>query len=258
MSRSPAWGRLVPVCLAVLVLAWAASVRAQGPGAERLEFALRMFGVGVGRASLTTEPLAGGAAVRFVLEARSNAVVDMVFPVRDRIVSLARTDLSGALRYNKDISEGSANRTYDLLFSPGRVERFGPNGRGGLAVPLACHDPLSVFFVLRAMDAVSAVSADMPVTDGLGWRAVGVEIEGREVVSVPAGRYHTMHVALDLPGIDGVFRLAEGERYHVWVTDDAERVPVRLAARVRVGPFKGWLRVDLAAREVAAARLAGP
>ncbi len=243
---------VLAICLLACLSAVPLRAGAAGPVAERLDFSLRMFGVTVGRAELTTAPMDSGAAVRHLLQVRSNTLVDLFFPVHDRVTSLARADGSGSMRFSKDIREGGADQVYDLLFGHQRVQRFDSRGHTDILLPPNCQDPLSLYFALRAVGPGAGPGARRPVSDGRAVSHSKVRVRGVDEIVVPAGRFKAVHVVLEAPGVDGVFRLAEGEAVHLWITGDENLVPLRLAARVLVGPFTGNLRVDLVRREAGA------
>lgn len=256
MTHAPRLRALPLVLLLVLLFqAIPAPARAGESLAERLHFDLHMFGIPVGRATLSTGPLGHGAA-RHELLVRSNAMVDLLFPVRDRVTSLARTDATGSIRYSKDINEGNWTLAYDLLFGGQRVQRFGPAGRTVILAPPECQDPLSLFFALRVVGPRAGPAARRPVSDGNVVGHSRVRVLGFEDVEVPAGRFRALHVSLETPGVDGIFRLASDEAVHIWVHADESLAPLRLAARVLVGPFAGNLRVDLRQRDTGPEALA--
>jgi len=68
------------------------------------------------------------------------------------------------------------------------------------------------------------------------WRVEG-KVEAREHVSVPAGEFEAFHLA-------GVARSYTGNlkrEIHVWISDDAQRLPLAAVGVVELGPVRAML-----------------
>ncbi|OPZ26774.1 MAG: hypothetical protein BWZ02_01890 [Lentisphaerae bacterium ADurb.BinA184] len=81
----------------------------------------------------------------------------------------------------------------------------------------------------------------LPVTDGKRCALARARVLRRETVCTPAGEFDTLVVEPDLREVKGVFEKSPGARLHVWVTNDARHLPVKLASKVMIGHFTAEL-----------------
>lgn len=237
---------LLALCRAAPVNADNAAIQPFRPG-ERLVYQLRWTIIPAGEAVLEVGPFAsidGIAAYRFTLTARSNAVVDVFYKVRDRIDAWIDTGMHQTLRYRKRQREGSHRRNVRLRFDPERQQvqyvNFG-RARAPLAIPDGTLDPLSALYFVRTLPLRPGQVVRRPITDGKKWVTGVLHVVRRETVTVGERRYDTLLLEPELRHVGGVFEKSPGARIRVWVTADHRRIPVKVASRVVVGSFVGEL-----------------
>jgi hypothetical protein len=98
----------------------------------------------------------------------------------------------------------------------------------GTDIPNCVADVLGAFTKIRAMNVGVGQSAQVPVSDGK--KAAQVKVTGmeHEIVKTPAGTFQTIRYSADL--MNGVVYPRKGEVF-VWLSDDAERLPVQIRIR---------------------------
>lgn len=217
---------------------------------EVLQYDVDVVGVRAGRMSFEVLPGAGkGQDLSVRVRAESNTFFDKVRKVKAEIVSHLRSKDLRPSTFREDLTEGGINRIAKVTFPAGpakgaryvdlevrtstgvRVSRHGVAGDavdyvGGMylfrALPLKVGE--SFCFETYALKRI--------------WRVVG-RVEGREQVSTPAGEFSTFHLkgVASRPG-PGPLNTRE---VHVWITDDARRIPVAAVGVIDLGAVRATL-----------------
>jgi uncharacterized protein DUF3108 len=203
---------------------------------ETLRFAMSILGVAGGEMILTAAPaeLAGRSTWRFEMSVLSNDFLSKFFLVRDTIVSWIDPKSFRSLRYEKHSVEGK--RVRDEL-----TEFDYENGTAltdGKLVPLeeATLDTLSSVYYLRTLRLDGDKPIALQVFSGRP-HTLGVEIQARETIVVPAGKFQTIRVEPKSAGTSLV-----GKNLVLWLTDDARKIPVQLRSKLKVGTLVGRLK----------------
>jgi hypothetical protein len=224
--------------------------RAFVPG-EKLVFELRWTFITAGTATLEVLPMQtinGQPAYHFALTAKSNAFLDSLYKVRDRIDAFADGGLTHSVHYLKKQHEGTTIRDIEVRFDWDNLKtRYLKTEAGGgedklTPVMPGSFDPLSAFYFVRGTDRINNGSIiESPITDG-NKNVVGrVTVVKRETITVKGTTYDTFLVEPELKDVGGVFEKSSGARIQIWVTADHRRRPVRLKSKVAVGSFVGDL-----------------
>ncbi len=224
--------------------------RAFVPG-EKLVFDLRWAFISAGTATLEVLPMQtvnGQPAYHFALTAKSNAFLDSLYKVRDRIDAFADDRLTRSLHYLKKQHEGTTIRDIEVRFDWENLKtRYLKTEAGGgedklTPVMPGSFDPLSAFYFVRGADRVNVGTVvESPITDGNKNIIGRATVVKRETIKVKGTAYDTFLVEPELKDIGGVFEKSENARIQIWVTADHRRIPVRLKSKVFVGSFVGDL-----------------
>ena len=203
---------------------------------ETLRFGMTILGVAGGEMTLSAAPseLSGRPAYKFEMSVISNDFLSKFFLVRDTIVSWIDPKSFRSLRYEKHSVEGKRVRDELTEFD---YEK-GVAHYDGAPVPLdeATLDTLSSVYYLRTLN----LDGDKPIAlqvFSAKPRTLQVEIQGRESLTVPAGRFQTVRVEPKSAG-SGLM----GRNLVLWLTDDARRIPVQLRSKLKVGTLVGKLK----------------
>ena len=221
-----------------------------GPG-EKLVYELRWTFIKAGTATLEVLPTAtvkDQPAYHFALTAKSNAFVDSLYKVRDRIDAYADADLTRSLHYIKKQHEGPTIRDIEVRFDWDNLKtRYIKTEKGGGEDKLTpvmpnSFDPLSAFYFIRGAENVKVGSViTSPITDG-NKNVIGrATVVKRETIKVKGQTYDTFLVEPELKDVGGVFEKSKDAKIQIWVTADHRRIPVRLKSKVIVGSFVGDL-----------------
>jgi len=220
------------------------------PG-EKLVFELRWAFITAGTATLEVLPMQtinGQPAYHFALTAKSNAFLDTLYKVRDRIDAFADADLTHSVHYLKKQREGNTIRDIEVQFDWENLKtRYLKTEKGGgedklTPVMAGSFDPLSAFYFVRGTEKVTAGTViERPITDGNKNVTGRVTVVKRETIKVKGTAYDTFLVEPELKEVGGVFEKSKNARIQIWVTADHRHIPVRLKSKVIVGSFVGDL-----------------
>jgi hypothetical protein len=111
--------------------------------------------------------------------------------------------------------------------------------RKDLSVPSDTQDPLSALFFLRTLSLREGVKMSVPVVDSGTVYRVQIVIAGRETVQTSVGTRQAWKLTPLVFDLDGK---PVDEQLAVWISDDAQRLPLRIDASLPVGRFSLVLR----------------
>ena len=218
------------------------------PG-EKLAFELRWGSIPAGTAYLEVQPVKninGEPAYHFVLVAQSNSFVDVFYKVRDRIDAFADIGMNRSVRYEKIQHEGSHAREEVIKFDwEKRQASYSNFGKESEPIQLmeGSFDPLSAFYYTRTAPlALEQGLLERPITDGRKNVIGRLKVAARETITLQNGKtYQTLRVEPELQHVGGVFKATKNAKIQLWLTDDAQRIPVRIQSKVKIGHFTGEL-----------------
>jgi hypothetical protein len=95
--------------------------------------------------------------------------------------------------------------------------------------PACVHDTLGGLLSMRGLRLEPGQSAQVPMSDGRKAAQVEVDAQEREEITTPAGKFKTIRHEANM--MNGVVYPRKG-RVFVWLTDDAERIPVQILLRL--------------------------
>jgi hypothetical protein len=217
---------------------------------ELLSFDLELVLVRAGRLTMQVDrPMTRGTVLP--LKARAQNTASFANVKRLTAVALSWIDASSLRpeRYHEEGDEDGVRRSLDVRFKPGADtvtleqrwrDRKGPKTFQREGEPL---DILSALYYLRAarLAPEERFCLDL-VAAGRFWRVTAQRAPGRERVDTPAGRFDTLRVDVEAtradlpPGAKGRTR-----QIHVWLSDDARRLPVSLVGEIDLGPVSATL-----------------
>jgi len=252
-----------------LVCLIAFSIRAsadQGPSlahlyreGERLVYEVTWLGIRAGEATLEAQGVVnvdGHQAYHLVTKAQSSPVISKIYRVDDRTDSYLEMQPMQALRFEKNLREGRYRHNSQTVFDhekgfatfryldfskvPKNITRLDEAERYGKYVnqefPLSpgALDELSVLYYVRTLplQANSTVTAKV-FASRKNWD-LEVKVLGRETLETVLGRRETLKVE-PLLKFEGIFQ--QKGRMIVWLTDDAERIPVQMKSEIVIGSF---------------------
>ena len=188
---------------------------------------------------------------------------DWIYRVRDTYESFVEMDGLRPLRFRKNTQEGkySVNNAYEFDYQRGKIYTITENSKKPLSkdtIHLApcTFDVLSMIYAARNIDYDQYKENDkIPISliiDGkiynLYIRYLGKEIlKTREKETYQCFKFKPLLVEGTL--------FTGGENMTVWVTDDQNRIPVLVEAKILVGSVKAYLSETYGLKNVVKSRI---
>lgn len=226
---------------------------------ERLVYDVTWLGIRAGQATMEIRDavqIKGERAIHLVTTAQSSPLVSKIYPVNDRSESYLGLEPMRALRFEKHLREGRYRHDSQTDFdhhggvATFRYLDFGPVPKGitrleeaekyGRYVvqefPLSpgALDELSVLYYVRTLPLLSGTTVRAKVFASKKNWELEVRVQGRETLDTVLGRRETL-VVEPLLKFEGIFQ--QKGRVIVWLSDDAERIPVQMRSEIKVGSF---------------------
>jgi len=257
------------VLLSCPAVAWPASdvARLYREG-ERLVYDVTWLGIKAGSSTLEARgmvSLDGHQAYHLVTTAQSGPVISKIFRVDDRSESFLASEPMRALRFEKHLREGRYRHSSQTLFDHEKgvasfryldfsqvprtimrveeAERYGRYVIQEFPMVPGALDELSVLYYARTLPLTPGTTTRAKVFASRKNWELEVKVLDRETLATVVGRRETI-VVEPLLRFEGIFQ--QKGRVIVWITDDPERIPVRMKSEVRIGSFVA----TLASREV--------
>jgi len=192
--------------------------------------------VHAGKATLELLPTDSPAEWKIRSLAWCNKFFQSFYPVQDTVSSIIDSRGIYPLRFEKRLHEGSYHARVSALYD--QKAHTLTTLDTVLSIEPFTHDVLSAFYFIRTRPLKVGDSFDLAAVSGRKKYNLRVICHGRETVKVPAGEFKTLIVEPVLKG-DGLFK-AKG-KLTIWVTDDAQHIPVKMQSKIPVGSIKAEL-----------------
>lgn len=192
----------------------------------------RIFDAGV--ATLRTEP--AGREQRVTASANSTGVVAQLYAVRDRFEAFLDPRTFCSRQITKHTEEGYRRRETSIRFEAARRKsvleeknlKSGATKKAENDTPACVTDVVSGIYYLRSLPLEVGETYTFPLNDGGKTVDVSVRVEDREEIQAPAGTFRTLRVGSAAAAGEGKDR----SQMWIWYSDDAQRIPVQMRARM--------------------------
>lgn len=188
-----------------------------------------------------------------VITARSQGFVSLLFKVQNEFHSFFDPRTTCSERVSKKINEGGRHKETQIVFDTARRlaildERDlnrpnAPPKHAENKIPECVEDVVTGFYFLRRQPLRVGEQVLVLLNDGAKTYEVTVEVQAREQIQTPLGTRTAFRLE---PKVFGGLYKRKG-RMLIWMSDDDERLPLRIKAMVSVGAITGRLRVVTAA-----------
>jgi hypothetical protein len=164
----------------------------------------------------------------------STPTFDNVFKVRDKYSTFL--DVQGIFphRFEQHVHEGSFNKDYDAFFDQDDLTAESNDGTK-CKIPKYVNDILSAFYYVRTLDLTQYHKGDkislQNFYDGK-IHPLDVMILGRQRIEVEAGTFDC--IVVEPMVVEGGLFKNEGS-IKLWLTNDANKMPVKVSTKVVVG-----------------------
>ena len=109
-----------------------------------------------------------------------------------------------------------------------------------MQAPPCVHEYMGALNKLRTMQLQPGQSVQVPLTDGKKYAMVKVDAQEREQITTQVGNFNAVKYEIHMFNDVIIPRKA---RMHVWLSDDARRLPVQI--RVRLNVLVGTITLQL-------------
>lgn len=186
--------------------------------------------------SVGLEKLGNKLVYHVVGTGTSNTNYDWIFKVRDRYESFIDTATIQPLKFNRQVEEGGFKLNENVSFN--KEMNTAITGKGVYKVPNCVQDVLSAIYYARNIDYSKYKPEDkIPFTMFLDNEVFNLYIKylGREEIKTRYGRFNAIKFKPLL--VQGTL-FSGGEKMTVWVSDDANKVPLRIESPIVIGSVK--------------------
>ena len=207
---------------------------------EKLTFAIQYGLIYAGDATLEVRNVAvidSMKAYQIISAARTSKSFDLVFKVRDRIISFMDYDNLYSLRFEKHIREGKFKRDEKVVFDQKRHVAIYKDKE--LPIPPNTHDFLSALYYFRTLDVGEGEAVAMANHTSSKNYPIFVKVIGRERIKVPAGTFDCIVVE---PVLQTTAIFENKGKLTIWMTDDNVKMPVLMRSKVIIGAFEAVLK----------------
>lgn len=194
--------------------------------------------VNAGSANFTTrvENLNNKIAYHVVAVGSSNPRYDWIFRVRDRYESYFDTLNIQPLKFARHVEEAGRKVNESVIFN--QHDNTATTGKGVFKVPSCIQDVLSAIYYARNINfskykVNDKIPFDMFLEDEV--HPLYLRYLGKEIVKTRYGKFNSIKFSPLL--VKGTI-FAGGEKMTVWVSDDANHVPLRIESPIIIGSIK--------------------
>ena len=195
----------------------------------------------------------GSLEVESVDTVRGEPAYKLAFRMKGKVVAWGMDDVQRswldvdnlfAHRFEQKLNQTSykRDRTLDFLTDEMRWVRQGKEEENGELATDAPLDDVSFLYFVRTLPLEPGETYTLPRYYKDEGNPVTLKVLRREKIKVPAGEFETV-VVRPIIKTRGMF--GEDGEAEVWFTDDAERILVKLQAKMGAGPFGGTLKLEL-------------
>jgi hypothetical protein len=184
----------------------------------------------------TLEKLNNRPVYHAVGEGRSNSSYDWIFKVRDKYESYFDTTYLQPLKFIRNVDEGGYKKLENVIFD--QQNNIANTTKGVFKVPNCIQDVLSAIYYARNIDFNKyKVDDKIPFSMFLDNEVYNLYIRylGKETVKTRYGKFRAVKFRPLL--VKGTI-FEGGEKMTVWVSDDANHIPLRIESPIVIGSLK--------------------
>ncbi|MFK7973143.1 MAG: DUF3108 domain-containing protein [Bacteroidia bacterium] len=213
---------------------------------EYLKFRLHYGFITAGYAALEVKPdlvdKNGKSCVHVVGTGWTTSAFDRVFRIRDKYETFMDHESLESVHFKCKIEEGSFSHFHEVEFNQEaktatRIQPNKPNSR--YSVPEGIQDVLASFYSARANNDHKTLEPGSTISlrnfhDRKTFGLTATMLK-RETIKVEGHKYRALKFRLN---VDEAGMVTDGGKIHFWMTDDANKLPLRIKADLMVGSLK--------------------
>ena len=161
---------------------------------------------------------------------------DWAYKVRDRFDTYIDAEAVAPIKFTKSVQEDNYLDNDLVAFKHGKKKLYG--AKGVLDMPQYTQDVISAVYYIRNMDFSNAKKGDKyPLDVYLDNKIynLGFKFDGKETIKTDIGTVRCLKFVPTLV-VDRVFK--DKDDMTIWVSDDENKIPVRVKADIAVGSIK--------------------
>ncbi len=161
---------------------------------------------------------------------------DWAYKVRDRFETFVDIEAIAPISYNKSVQEDNYTDNDLVNFKHNKKKLYGV--KGVLDMPEYTHDVISSLYYVRNIDfSKSKIGDKFPLDVYLDNKIynLGFKYAGKETINTDIGKVKCLKFVPTLV-VDRVFK--DQDDMTVWVSDDENKIPIRVKAKIMVGSIK--------------------
>lgn len=194
------------------------------------------FNAGTASFTVSTDKIGNRPVYHVVGSGSSNPKYDWIFKVRDKYESFIDTSTIQPVKFIRDIDEGGFKKYENISFN--HQTNIAVSTDGVFKVPNCIQDVLSSIYYARNINFNKYKPEDkIPFAMFLDNEVFNLYIKymGKEVIKTKYGKFNAIKFKPLL--VKGTM-FEGGERMTVWVSDDANHIPLRIESPIVVGSVK--------------------
>ncbi len=194
--------------------------------------------IAAGEATFTValEELSGKPVYHVIGSGKNYSFLDNFFKVRDKYESYIDTATLQPMKFIRNVSEGSYRKYENVSFN--KTVHTAITNSGVFKTPDCIQDVLSTMYYARNIDFDKMKPGDkIPFSMFLDNQVYDLYIRyvGKETIKTKYGKFRAIKIKPLL--IKGTI-FEGGEKMTVWISDDANHIPVRVESPISVGSVK--------------------
>lgn len=216
---------------------------------EKLTFQIKYGMIKAGEATLAISQSTYNDSIpvyRILSRAETNSFFDTVYKVRDKIESIWHADSLVSLRFTKKLREGSYRQHRKHFYYPhNNLSVYMKQSRKTkqwktqtMDIPADTQDILSAFYWTRTQQLTPGDSLLINVTVDGRSNVAKVVVHGTEEMDTIFGKKRCIKIQPLLVG-ESLFK--QTGAIYIWLTDDAQKIPVLLESKIIFGHFRAIL-----------------
>ncbi len=161
---------------------------------------------------------------------------DWAYKVRDRFDTYVDAEAVAPIKFTKSVQEDNYLDNDLVAFKHPKKKLYG--AKGVLDMPVYTQDVISAVYYIRNIDFSNAKKGDKyPLDIYLDNKIynLGFKYDGKETIKTDIGTVKCIRFVPTLV-VDRVFK--DKEDMTIWVSDDENKIPVRVKANIAVGSIK--------------------
>lgn len=191
---------------------------------------------GTAYVNVSTERLNSHVTYHIVADGYSNPTYDWIFKVRDRYESYIDTHSLKPYKFVRNVDEGGYKKKENVSFD--HDARVASTEKGQIAIPSCVQDVISAVYYARNINyskykAGDKIPFSMFIDDEV--YQLTIRFMGRETVKTKYGKFNAIKIKPML--IKGSI-FEGGEKMNIWISDDANHIPLRVESPITVGSVK--------------------